>query len=49
MAGEKWMPGFGTSILVPDLYKFLFAKNYRPNLFEPCFSAKRPKIKQFGR
>src|SRR5580693_10758401 len=28
---------------------FRVAKNYRPNLFEPCFSAKRPKIKQFGR
>ena len=28
---------------------FRMAKINRPNLFAPCFSAKRPKIKQFGR
>jgi hypothetical protein len=29
--------------------KFRIAKINRPNLFSPCISAKRPKIKQFGR
>jgi len=29
IAGEKWMVGFRTAILVQDLYKFLFAKNNR--------------------
>jgi hypothetical protein len=28
---------------------FRLAKINRPNLFAPCFSAKHPKIKQFGR
>jgi hypothetical protein len=28
---------------------FWDVKINRPNLFAPCFSAKRPKIKQFGR
>jgi len=31
------------------LANFRPAKINRPNLFNPCFSAKRPKIKQFGR
>jgi hypothetical protein len=30
-------------------FKFRIAKINRPNLFAPRFSAKRPKIKQFGR
>jgi|HubBroStandDraft_6_1064221.scaffolds.fasta_scaffold60660_3 hypothetical protein len=28
---------------------FWLAKINRPNLFAPCFTAKRPKIRQFGR
>jgi hypothetical protein len=31
IAGEKWMLGFGTAVLVQDLYMFLFATN-RPEL-----------------
>jgi len=39
-----WMTG--NSYLIG---KGRVAKINRPNLFAPCFSAKRPKIKQFGR
>jgi hypothetical protein len=50
------LPGTAESIApilgnfgVESGHYFRIAKINRPNLFAPCFSAKRPKIKQFGR
>jgi hypothetical protein len=48
VADAQEMAGSSLRASFDDPY-FRIAKINRPNLFDPCFSAKRPKIKQFGR